>query len=508
MKKKTIFITGATGNMGWAGFMELYKKKDRFRLKILARPSRKNIRKLKPYSADPDVEIVWGDLTSYEDVRAGVSGADYVLHVGGMVSPAADYFPERTMEVNVRAAENIVRAVLSSPDADRIRVVYIGSVAQCGDRLYPVHWGRTGDPVYASRYDKYSVSKCIAEKIIANSGIRWWVSLRQTGILYPGILKVLNPTAFHVPIQGVLEWATIEDSGRLLANVVEDTVPDEFWNRFYNISSGEQYRMTNYEFESRLMASLGLPAPEKVFEPQWFATRNFHGMWYTDADILEDYLHFRANVPVDDYFKGLKKQLPWFYNLAFLAPAFLVKLFMRPFVYEKGMGTQWWVEHDTEKLNAYYGSMENYRSIKSWRQMIPPHWKKNIREAEAAGEIRVLDHGYDTSRPVYSLSDAELEAAAEFRGGHFLGESGYNDSVRTGSGTALASDGAAPEECFRRPGALYEWECENGHRFTASLEYVLLGGGWCTECPIDEVYACTTERNRFISQVLRAQSPE
>ena len=499
MDKKTIFITGATGNMGWAGFTELCRKKDRFRIRILARPSRKNRKMLRPYKDDPDVEIVWGDLTSYDDVLAGVTGADYVLHVGGMVSPAADYFPEKTLRVNTMAAENIVRAVMAQPDADNIRVVYIGSVAQCGDRMYPVHWGRTGDPVYASRYDKYSVSKCLAEKIIVDSGIKRWVSLRQTGILYPGILKVLNPTAFHVPIQGVLEWATVEDSGRLLANVVEDSVPDEFWNRFYNISSGEQYRMTNYEFESRLLKGLGLPAPEKVFEPQWFATQNFHGMWYTDADELEEYLHFRANVPVDEYFRNMKSRLPWFYNLAFLAPAFAVKLFMKPIAYEKGMGTQWWVNHDIEKLNAYYGSLEKYRSIRSWNQMFPPEWKKNMKEADAAGEIRWLDHGYDTSRSVYSLSDEELEAAARFRGGHFLGVRGDG----AGSGSAQ-TDGAG----LRAKGTIYEWECENGHRFKASLEYVLLGGGWCTECPIDEVSDCTTDRNRFISQVLRAQSPE
>ena len=494
---KTVFLTGATGNMGWAGFRELYRKRDRFKIRLLARPSRKNMKLLEPYAHDPAVEIVWGDLTDYNDVCAGVSGADYVLHVGGMVSPAADYFPEKTLEVNVTAAENIVKAVLAQKNADDIKVVYIGSVAQCGDRLWPVHWGRTGDPVYASRFDRYSVSKCIAEKIITDSGIRKWVSLRQTGILYPGILKVLSPTAFHVPIQGVLEWATVEDSGRLLANVVEDWVPEDFWNRFYNISSGEQYRMTNYEFESRLLRSLGLPAPEKVFEPQWFATRNFHGMWYTDSDLLEDYLHFRANVPVDDYFRDMKRHLPWFWHLAFLAPAFAVKLFLKPIVHENGMGTQWWVDHDEDKINAYYGSMEEFRSIRSWAQMFPPHWKKNIQEAQAAGEIRTLDHGYDTSKSIYSLSDAEIEAAAQFRGGHFLGE------VSSAEDGAVKKKDAAPH---RNKGVIYGWECENGHRFEASLEYVLLGGGWCQECPLDEETDCTTEKNRFISQVLRAQS--
>ena len=365
--KKTVFLTGATGNMGWAGFQELYKKKDRFRIRILARPSKKNRKLLKRYSDDPDVDVVWGDLTAYEDVLAGVTGSDFVLHVGGMVSPAADYFPEKTLEVNVTAAENVAKAVLAQPDHSRIKVVYIGSVAQCGDRLAPVHWGRSGDPVYASDYDKYSVSKCVAEKIFTDSGLKWWVSLRQSGILYPGILKNIDPIVFHVPVRGVLEWATIEDSGRLLAHVCEDWVPDEFWNRFYNIGSGKQYRLTNYDFERRILSALGMDI-EKVFEPQWFATRNFHGMWYLDSDLLESYLHFRENVPVDEYFRRLSSGLPWFYSLARFVPSALVKAFLRPLTDVKDLGSHYWVRHDPEKVKSYYGSMEEYLGIKSWDQ--------------------------------------------------------------------------------------------------------------------------------------------
>ncbi len=180
MDKHTVFLTGATGNMGWAGFQELYKKRDRFNLRILARPSKVNRKKLKPYMDDPAVTVIWGDLTRYEDILEGVTGSDYVLHVGGMVSPAADYYPEKTLKVNISAAQNIAKAVLAQPDSDEIKVVYIGSVAQLGDRMPPLHWGRSGDPVYASKYDKYSVSKCVAEKIIVDSGIKKWVSLRLT----------------------------------------------------------------------------------------------------------------------------------------------------------------------------------------------------------------------------------------------------------------------------------------------------------------------------------------
>ena len=369
--KSTVFLTGATGNMGWAGFQELYSRRERFNIRILVRDSKKNRRKLARYLSDPAVTVVWGDLTRYEDVLAGVTGSDYVLHVGGMVSPAADYFPDKTLHVNVTSAENVVKAVLAQPNKDEMKVVYIGSVAQYGDRNPPKHWGCVEDPQVPAKFDMYALSKIRSEEVFAKAGLKKWVSLRQSGILYPGILKVLNPTAFHVPVGGVLEWATVEDSGRLLAQVCEAWVPEEFWNKAYNISSGEQYRMTNYEFETRLLNALGLPGPEKVFEPQWFALKNFHGMWYTDADVLDEYLHFRSYTPVDEYFAGLKSKLPWYYSLAFLAPAWAVKMFMKPYAFEKGMGTQWWVENDPAKFEAYYGSREAYDAIKSWDDVRP-----------------------------------------------------------------------------------------------------------------------------------------
>ena len=370
--KKTVFITGATGNMGWAGFQELYSRRDRFNIRLLARDSRKNRKLLAPYADDQSVCIVWGDLMDYEDVLKGVTGSDYVLHVGGMVSPAADYFPEKTLKVNVTSAENVVKAILAQPAPEHIKAVYIGSVAQYGDRNPPHHWGSADDPQRPAAFDMYALSKIRSEEVFAKAGLKNWVSLRQSGILYPGILSVVNPTAFHVPMGGVLEWATIEDSGRLLAQVCEDWVPDDFWNKAYNISSGRQYRMTNFEFMKRMLGSLGLPSPEKVFEPQWFALKNFHGMWYKDADLLEEILGFRANVPLDEYFRSMKSRLPWYYRLAFLAPAWAVKMFMKPFAFEKGMGTQWWVENDEQKFLAYYGSREAYDSIRSWDDIRPP----------------------------------------------------------------------------------------------------------------------------------------
>ena len=220
MAKKTVFITGGTGNMGWAAVQEMLKHPNEINIKMLARKSPKNEEKLKDLMAKPNLKIVWGDLNDYDSILEGVTGADYVLHVGGMVSPTADWKPYKTQKTNIGAAQSICKAVLAQPNPDDIKVCYIGTVAETGDRNYPIHWGRCGDPIKISIYDHYAISKTVAERTFVESGIKNWVVMRQSGILYPNILKNMDPIMFHVPINGVLEWCTVEDSGRLMCNLV------------------------------------------------------------------------------------------------------------------------------------------------------------------------------------------------------------------------------------------------------------------------------------------------
>ncbi len=469
--KKNVFLTGATGTMGWEGLKELLRYPDRYDVTILARKSPKNERKLAPVA--DRIRIVWGDLMNYDDVLRGVTGADIVLHVGGMVSPKADYYPDKTLKVNVTAAENVVRAILAQPNADDLKAVYIGSVAQTSDRQAPLHWGRTGDPVCASEFDCYGVSKIIAERVFADSGIRHWVSLRQSGILYPGILKNFDPIMFHVPIRGCLEWATVEDSGRLLERVCRDEVPAEFWNRFYNISSGPEYRMTNYDFERRILKAVHCPAPEKVFNTKWFALKNFHGHYYLDADVLEEFLHFRANIPLDDYFRQLSDTLPGFFKLAKIVPPFLIKLALRMLANKKTYGTQYWIKHNDEKhIRAYYGSMEKYRAIQDWKDL-------DLSALSGREHAVHINHGYDESIPLDRLSVCDLQDAAAFRGGKLISNRYDGD-----------------------PAKKLTWQCHDGHTFEASPKLVLEGGQWCPEClPPEWNYAEQAKHNPFLAQV-------
>lgn len=444
---KNILLTGATGTMGSVGLEELLKDKNN-NITILLRPLRINKKKTKKYKNNPRIRIIWGDLRNYDDVLESVKGNDIVLHVGGMVSPKADKFYELTMETNVLAAKNIVKAIKQQTNADKIKLVYIGTIAEIGYKEVPNHFGATGDLLQPSLFDHYAVSKIMAEKIIAESGLKYWVSLRQTAILYSKIIKGgLSPITFHIPLRGVLEWATVEDSGRLLANVCKDDVPDKFWNNFYNISSGKSYRLTNYEFECKLLNAIYCPPPEKIFEANWFATKNFHGCWYSDSYILDDYLHFRENIPCNDYFINvIRKNIPWYYKLVKIVPSILLKKVMQNITNNDKDGTMNWIKNrNEEKVKVYFGSYEEWKKLPNWDGIDKSHPSEED------------ENTYLKNNAIKAIEEWDLQYMhdfAKYRNGKCLSE-----SMKKGDCTTPLL-----------------WENSTGQKFKASPKYVIIGG--------------------------------
>ncbi|MGG1617753.1 NAD-dependent epimerase/dehydratase family protein [Paenibacillus sp. NRS-1782] len=469
--KKTVFLTGASGNMGHEGFKELLLRRDRFNIVVLVLPTAKDKEIMSKYENEPGVKVVYGDLTRYADVLQCVTGSDYVLHVGGMVSPMADYRPKLTTKVNIGAVDNIVRAIKAQPDPDLIKLMYIGTIAETGDRNPPIHWGRTGDPIKISVYDNYAISKTIAERKVIESGLKYWVSLRQTGVLYGGMLNGMDPIMFHEPINGVFEWVTAKDSGRLLANVCEDSVPEEFWRRIYNIGGGEKYRTSNYEFMQKSFRAIGINDFRKVVDLNWFATRNFHGQWYEDSDVLEEYLHFRSG-SADEFLNELKKNAPVTLKMAKIVPPFIMKKFIMEPVAKKEFGTLYWIQNNVkDRITAFFGSKKEWESIPTW---------KDYKHIEPSKVPLRLNHGYDESKPKSELNLDDMAGAAAFRGGECL-----STSMDTGD---LA--------------AKLNWSCAFGHEFEASPTLVLLGGHWCPHCfPAPWNYDEEAKRNPFFAQV-------
>lgn len=284
---------------------------------------------------------------------------------------------------------------------------------------------------------------------------------------------------FHAPMNEVLEWATVEDSGRLLANVCGNDIPEKFWRRFYNIGSGEEYRLTNFEFEELILGTLGMGSPKQLFEPNWFTATSFHGQWYCGGDELEKYCHFRANIPVKEYFKQLKDKVGFYYKLAFLArpvAPILKHLWMKRIAQTPEHGTLWWVENNvTVRLNAFGGGMENYRKIPAgWEDfgIIIPSKKLT------SPEVHLLDHSYDETKPFQSLTLEDLQKAAAFRGGECLA-------------TEIV-DMCTP----------VKWRSARGNEFEMSPNLVLRGSHRCPqELPCPWKFAEEVKINPFFAQV-------
>lgn len=465
---KTVFMTGASGHMGFEALKILAENKN-INLRLLTLGNKSDRKKLKKFSSYHNVEIIEGDLCNIDDVRKGVSGADYVLHIGALIPPVADRLPEMAGKVNLGGTLNVIQAIKEQAVPDNIRFIYIATVASMGNRPAPIHWGRTGDPIKVSRFDAYAVSKVKAERAVIESGLKYWVSLRQSGMLHKDIFKIIDPIIFHQPLNNHIEWTTSEDSGRALYNICTMDLPEEFWRSMYNIGSGAEFRETFYDFTKTLFARIGVSDIHKIFKPRDFSLQNFHCVWYADSDKLNDWLDFRRST-----YPGFLKSLdiPSYYHMLKLLPGRLSRKFIFGPLSRRADGTRNWIENNiVEKIKAYWGSRENWEKI-------PESWEDF--KVNRVTEQQLLEHGWDEERPVEKISIDDCREAAAFRGGECL------------------SPGMTPGNIY----SLLRWRCALGHEFSASPNAVLRGGHWCPECDTNvDCYLQQSEKSMFFGQV-------
>ena len=459
MSKKKVLLTGASGSMGHAAFLELLKRRDEYDIVLLLVPSKKDRAAFRKY----DVKIVWGDLTCYEDVLEAVDGVDFVLHPAAFISPAADHDPRWAREVNYGGTVNVIDAIKAQPNGgDRIRFVYISSVAVYGDRLPPIHRIRVGDPVVPSVYDFYATTKIAAERAVIESGLRHWAVLRQTYIAIPDTMSLIDPIMFHQPINQCIELITDRDAGYGLARCLD--VPDDFWGRIYNMGGGPSCRYVFLQDLERSMELAGLGDYRQLMERNWFALRNFHCGYFEDGHVLDEYLGHRRDT-LADHRRRVRDALPWYVRLARFAPKSWIKRYLKkmadPLIWNEKP------EKYAGRITAFLGSREAWTAI--------PGWDVDMPDLDVEGHL--LDHGY-TARQDDDYSIDDVHEAARFRGGQCLSQ-GFVD-MRT----------------------RLEWRCAFGHEFAASPTLILLGGHWCPTCAAPGWdYDQIARANPFLAQV-------
>lgn len=478
-RKRRVALFGASGTMGFQAFKELWRRRGEFDISILVLPSERQDRTFRAYEAAAGVpringagvtegeglRIVWGDATDPEATAATIAGADAVLNAMACISPAAEYRPEWAWAVNFEAVAMILDAIAAEPDgAKRIRYVHTGTVAQTGNRPVGVHVGRVGDPLKPSVFDTYALSKIAGERLVLESDLRLWASLRMTFIMptdFHELIGLLDPIVFHMPLDARMECITDRAAGLGFVNSLDVPDDSDFWRRAYNMGGGVAMRTTAHDYLSAQYALLGARF-ERCAERNWFALRNFHMQYYEDSHITDSYLDYQHGT-LESYTRTVAASMPLHMRtLAWAAgrlPAVRAAIErsarsrLESLAREHPNSPLHWYLNGTEaRVQAFYGGAEEFEAIPAWGESPP--------DLDPDAAWRRFDHGYDETKPVLDLVD--LQHAAEFRGGKCLSDAWDGD-----------------------PYATVDWVCAGGHTFSARPYTVLGAGHWCPVCVED-----------------------
>lgn len=475
LHRKKIALTGASGNMGRETLLQLMQSEHVASVRVLLLEHRRERRFaaecIKKYGAR--FEFVFGNIDSLSDCLQLVDGCDYVLNIAAVIPPLSDRRSDLTRDCNIIGARNIVKAVEAQENQPKL--IHISSVAVYGNRNHLHPWGRVGDPLLPSVYDYYAASKVIGERFVLESAIKQWAVVRQTAMLHMRMLtdNLKDGLMFHTCYNAPLEWLTARDSGRLMTKIVESDAQgkcDSFWKKVYNIGGGAPNRCTGFETFDDGFKIIG-GSTEKFMRPHWNATRNFHGLWFADSDVLDKQFNY-VTESINDYWQEILKRHPY-YKIAKIIPSSIIsKLAIGRLLSDKNSPSRWLLSEDDGRVYAFFGDKDSALSIaRNWNDF--PLLSKNrlpngqpvdyndIRDIKKIKERGFLfSHGYDETKPDSELTIDDMKSAAEFRGG----------------------------KCISREmekGDLYcklEWECGDGHRFWASPYTVIKAGHWCPKC--------------------------
>lgn len=177
MNGPRVFLTGGTGFVGGHVLAELLRGSRRVR--CLVRPGSES-----RLPDDDRVERVTGDLLSAEDCRRAAEGASAAIHLVGIIREAGD---QTFQAVHVEGTRNVVEACRAEGVA---RLVHMSAHGASLESLAA-----------------YQRTKAAAERIVAESGLRWTV-FRPSFILGPDgefmqqMIGLVRPRWRPVPVLG------------------------------------------------------------------------------------------------------------------------------------------------------------------------------------------------------------------------------------------------------------------------------------------------------------------
>ena len=270
---------------------------------------------------------------------------------------------------------------------------------------------------------------------------------------------------FHTCVNSPLEWSTARTSAVLYRNIIRADVKgelntDNFWKHCFNLTGGEKNRITGFETVELGFRMIGANFFQ-FFNPNYNATRNFHGLWYSDGYKLENMFHYIGET-VYDFWDNVAKEHKLF-ALGRIVPKKLLKAFIiKPLLKDDNAPMYWYKHQDEARMIAYFGGIKQYENLpKNWSDFNILCKGKDLEGNKVDYDYlrshpTRLEHFFDIDKPRSELTIEDLRKVAEAHAGKLITKE------------------------FKR-GDIYkklEWETQDGERFVACPHTVLYCGHW------------------------------
>ncbi|MBQ9495483.1 MAG: NAD-dependent epimerase/dehydratase family protein [Treponema sp.] len=473
-----VAVTGGTGHMGFQAVKKLLELPF-VKIKLLVRRENKTLPRLLREVGDARnrIAVVSGSLVDERALAELVRGTQYVVHMAAVIPPLSDKNPRRSYEANELGAKNIVR-VIEAVKENQPKFIDVTSVALYGNRDEKHLWGRVGDPLLVSPFDVYSANKLRGEFAVLESNIANWAVLRQSAMIYRSMLdgNVSDGLMFHTTFNGPLEWVTDEDSGALIKRIIEKDLTEDlgktFWRHVFNIGAPHENRVTGFETLDEGFKLIN-GSSKDFFTPDFNITRNFHGMWYYDSDVLDNMFHYKSQ-KLNDYWKEIGN-CHKYYKLACVVPAALIKKIAIERLFKNYNAPKYWLSHgDNAKLTAFFGSADAYKNMTTtWSEFpllcegkLSDGTSVNYESLKDVKNARLLDYGFDFEKRDEEITLADLQNVAKMHGGECLASSFKTGDVYTP----------------------VKWKTQDAEIFSARPYSVLRAGHWVNPIYKDYVW--------------------
>jgi len=246
-----VLVTGAFGRLGQEGLERLVEEGH----SVIAfdLPNRRNQKAARRFEGQ--VEAVWGDIRSPEDIGPCVDRCDAIIHNAGILGPVSEHQPELAYAVNVGGTKNILDAMKRSDEPPVI--VFASSLSVCGLRT-PGGPPLTGaDPAIGT--DHYTSNKAECERLLRESGLPYVIFRIGVSVGVKAAAGDLSPDVFRL-LFGInpdtrMEWVDPKDVAVAQVRAIE--TPGVL-GKILMIGGGQACRLTFGEFYGAMFDATGV----------------------------------------------------------------------------------------------------------------------------------------------------------------------------------------------------------------------------------------------------------